>query len=304
MNEKTLRELILDTIREVVTDGGAEEITKIQKPQTASPRAAEEMNPACVICDEEVADLSAVDFRKVISVPDPAHPEQFQELREKSAGRIGIWRAGPRYRTESYLRFRADHAAAMDAVFQDVPQALLDRMGLLQVKTLCENKDDYLTRPDKGRMFSQETLERIKKNCTPNPDVQIILADGLSSTAIADNAEDILPAIMQGLAHQNITVGTPFFVKYGRVPAMDPITELLGAKVTVILVGERPGLATRGSMSAYMTYGGYVGMPEAGRTVLSNIHKAGTNAPEAGAYIAELCLRMLKEKVSGLDLVI
>ena len=79
---------------------------------------------------------------------------------------------------------------------------------------------------------------------------------------------------------------------------------MVGAKVTVILVGERPGLATSQSMSAYMTYGGYVGMPEAGRTVISNIHAGGTNAVEAGAFVAELCQRMLDEKASGLDLVI
>lgn len=299
-----LHKLILDAVQEVLTESAAQECGVSLKPHTEAVDQKAENTAPIMTGDGEVPDLSAIDFRKVISVPNPAHLEQFRELREKSAGRIGIWRAGPRYRTESYLRFRADHAAAMDAVFQDVPQEVLDRLGLLQVTTLCENKDDYLTRPDKGRMFSKETQEIIRKHCKSNPDVQIILADGLSSTAIADNAEDILPAIMQGLAHSNITVGTPFFVKYGRVPAMDVITELLGAKVTVILVGERPGLATRGSMSAYMTYGGYVGMPEAGRTVLSNIHKAGTNASEAGAYIAELCQRMLKEKASGLDLVI
>lgn len=303
MDEKMLHKLIIDAIQEVLTeDHKAEQPIKAAEPVAVF--AQEEEEPKGAKVEGEVPDLSAIDFQKVISVPNPAHLEQFRELREKSTGRIGIWRAGPRYRTESYLRFRADHAAAMDAVFQDVPPELLERMGLLQVKTLCESKDEYLTRPDRGRMFSDETLEQIKRHCKPNPDVQIILADGLSSTAIVDNAEDVLPAIMQGLSHAGITVGTPFFVKYGRVPAMDPITELLGAKVTVILVGERPGLATRGSMSAYMTYGGYVGMPEAGRTVLSNIHQAGTNAPEAGAYIAELCLRMLKEKTSGLGLVI
>ncbi len=304
MDEKMLHKLILEAIQEVLSENVNEQPPVKAAEPAAVPAQKKEMKQQCVESDGEVADLSAIDFRKVISVPKPAHPEQLRELREKSTGRIGIWRAGPRYRTESYLRFRADHAAAMDAVFQDVPSEMLERMGLLQIKTLCESKDEYLTRPDRGRMFSDETLEQIKKHCKLNPDVQIILADGLSSTAIVDNAEDVLPAIMQGLSQSGITVGTPFFVKYGRVPAMDPITEVLGAKVTVILVGERPGLATRGSMSAYMTYGGYVGMPEAGRTVLSNIHKAGTNAPEAGAYIAELCLRMLKEKASGLDLVI
>lgn len=296
MDEKALQQLILNAIQEVIPQ------EKGQPAPIPAPAAPFVHTGRTEAEDGEVPDLSAVDFRQVISVPHPAHPEQFRELRAKTAGRIGIWRAGPRYRTQSYLRFRADHAAAMDAVFQDVPRELLERMGLFQVTTLCMDKDDYLTRPDKGRMFSRETLDELRHRCVANPDVQVIVADGLSSTAIVENLPDILPAILQGLERQNISVGTPFFVKYGRVPAMDPVTELLGARVTVMLVGERPGLATRSSMSAYMTYGGYVGIPEAKRTVISNIHKHGTNPAEAGAFIAELCQRMLKEKASGLDL--
>ena len=97
-------------------------------------------------------------------------------------------------------------------------------------------------------------------------------------------------------------MGTPFFVKYGRVGVMDEISELTGAEVTCTLIGERPGLITAESMSAYIAYKATVGMPEARRTVVSNIHRGGTNPAEAGAFIAELCCRMLKEKASGLDL--
>ena len=290
MDKETLQKLILETVEELMSRSGGE----------TPGVAGEEPSPA----PEEVRDLSAVDFRNIISVPHPCQPELFQEWRAKSTARIGIWRAGPRYRTESYLRFRADHAAAMDAVAKDVPREILEEMGLFQVQTICQSKDEYLTQPDRGRLFSPETMEAIRKNCVAQPDVQLVVADGLSSTAITANVRDILPAILQGLEQRRLRVGTPIFVKYGRVGAMDPITEMVGAKVTVILVGERPGLATSQSMSAYMTYGGYVGMPEAGRTVISNIHAGGTNAVEAGAFVAELCQRMLDEKASGLDLVI
>ena len=98
----------------------------------------------------EVRDLSAVDFRQIIDVPTPANPEEFRRMRSKTVARIGVWRAGPRCRTNTYLRFRADHAAAMDAVFTDVPERLLEEMGLFTVQTLCETKDMYLTRPDLG----------------------------------------------------------------------------------------------------------------------------------------------------------
>ena len=290
MNETQLRELILKASSEAVGD-------------TAGAQSAAPVPPASGAVESgEVRDLSAVDFRQIIDVPTPANPEEFRRMRSKTVARIGVWRAGPRCRTNTYLRFRADHAAAMDAVFTDVPERLLEEMGLFTVQTLCETKDMYLTRPDLGRRFSQETLAELQQRCKRNPDVQLVVSDGLSSTSVSANLRDILPAILQGLSSTGVSVGTPFFIKYGRVGAMDAVTEALGSKVTVILLGERPGLATGESMSAYMTYGGYVGIPEASRTVVSNIHRGGTNPAEAGAFIAELCGRMLKEKASGLAL--
>ncbi len=285
MNEAQLKELIEKTIAEVMN---AEKTSE----DTAAP----------VVCDGEVPDISAVDYRQIIDVPNPANLEEYKIMRAKTAARLGVWRAGPRPRTNTLLRFRADHATAMDAVFTDVPEELLEEVGLFSVETLCTSKDMYLTRPDLGRKFSEETVAELKKRCKMNPDVQILVSDGLSSTSVVANIKDILPAIMQGLKGAGINAGTPFFIKHGRVGAMDAVSEILGAKVTVILLGERPGLATGESMSAYMTYGGYVGIPEASRTVVSNIHKHGTNPAEAGAFIAELCGRMLREKASGLDL--
>ena len=107
---------------------------------------------------------------------------------------------------------------------------------------------------------------------------------------------------MQGLESYKIDVGTPFFVKYGRVGVMDEISELTGATVTCTLIGERPGLITAESMSAYIAYKATVGMPEARRTVVSNIHRAGTIPAEAGAHIAEIIKIMLDKKASGTDL--
>lgn len=287
MNEAKLQEIILKTITELVGKEGKE---------SPSPAPGPKVDPG------EVPDLSAVDYRKIVDVPNPANEEEYRLLRAQTVARLGVWRAGPRYRTNTFLRFRADHAVAMDAVFTDVPEALLEEMGLFSVQTLCDSKDTYLTRPDLGRRLSDETVAELRKRCVLNPDVQIVVSDGLSSTSVSANIRDVLPAILQGLKSSGVTVGTPFFIKYGRVGAMDAVTEALGAKVTVILLGERPGLATGESMSAYMTYGGYVGIPEANRTVVSNIHRGGTTPTEAGAFIAELCLRMLREKASGLDL--
>lgn len=256
---------------------------------------------ACV-SEGEVPDLSAVDFKTVLDVPNAADPEEYLRMKARTEARLGVWRAGPRYRTKTELRFRADHAAAMDAVFTDVPEELLGRMGLFTVTSKCGSKDEYLTRPDLGRQLDDETIKMLRDKCTMKPQVQVFVSDGLSSTAVAANLVDILPAIMQGLKMHQVQAGTPFFLKYGRVGAMDAVTEALQAEVTVVLLGERPGLASGESLSAYMTYGGYVGIPEANRTVVSNIHRGGTNPAEAGAHIADLAALMLRQKASGLDL--
>ena len=128
------------------------------------------------------------------------------------------------------------------------------------------------------------------------------MSDGLSSAAIAANVGDVLPAIEQGLKSYGIDYGTPFFLKYGRVGAMDQVSEITGAEVTCVLIGERPGLITAESMSAYLAYKATVGMPEARRTVVSNIHKDGTIPTEAGAHIADIIKKILDAKASGTDL--
>ena len=119
---------------------------------------------------------------------------------------------------------------------------------------------------------------------------------------IEANIKDVLPAFLQGLSVYDIKVGTPVFVKYGRVGAMDAIGEEIGADAAILFVGERPGLATAESMSAYMVYHPKRDMNESERTVLSNIHKGGTPPVEAGAHIATLMKRILDEKASGVNM--
>jgi len=255
-----------------------------------------------ILEDEMLHDITAVDLKQQVLVPNPENLTALLKMKATTPARIGVWRAGPRYMTETLLRFRADHAVAMDAVFTHVSEEFLKEMNLFSIKTKCVSKDQYLTRPDLGRKFDEEELDVIRKQCIKKPQVQVYISDGLSSTAIEANIRDILPAIMQGLEGYKVKVGTPFFVKYGRVPAMDVISETLEADVTCVLIGERPGLATGESMSAYMAYGARVNMPEARRTVVSNIHKGGTPAVEAGAHIAHILNMMLEKKASGLEL--
>jgi len=216
--------------------------------------------------------------------------------------RIAIGHAGPRLRTQTYLQFRADHAIARDAVLQDVPQDLLDKLQLPSFKTKCNDKNEFLTRPDLGRQLDDSTLRALKQH-NPSPcDALIYAADGLSSRAVAANLENILPILSDGLRQQGITMGKPFFLQYGRVGSMDAIAPALQAKVVCVLLGERPGLGSAESMSAYVAYQPIQGMPEARRTVISNIYAGGLNAVEAGAYLAELIAKIFREKKSGVEL--
>lgn len=240
--------------------------------------------------------------RKAPLLENPQDPDALRRMIGKTTARIGVGRSGPRLKTKTLLTLRADHAAARDAVLMDVSEELIQNLGLFSVVTCCTDKNNFLTRPDLGRDFDEETKAYIKEKCVSHPDVQIIISDGLSSSAIEANAARILPVVMEGLKEKGLTAGTPIFVKYGRVGAQDRISELVGAKVVCSFIGERPGLATAESMSAYIAYHAEVGMPEARRTVVSNIHKDGVPAVEAGAYIVDLLALILEKQASGVDL--
>lgn len=246
-------------------------------------------------------DLGAVDLASVIKVPHPHNLEALKALRKSTPARIAVGRAGPRYLTETLLRFRADHAAAMDAVFTEADEDWLKQHNLPRFQTECETKDIFLTRPDLGRCFNREETAKIKNQVGNNNRVVIYIADGLSTTAVLINAMDTYKAICDGLQRYNIKPCTPFFVQYGRVGSEDAISEAVNAELVAVLIGERPGLLTAESMSAYIAYRATVNMPEARRTVVSNIHKGGTPAVEAGGYISDLIKKMLDQKASGLD---
>lgn len=249
-----------------------------------------------------VPDVTELDLRKLYLVDEPQDGEKFRRMKERTPARLGSGRAGPRYKTLTMLRFRADHAAAQDAVFSQVPEDYASNHGMAEVQTKCRSKDEYLTRPDLGRTFDEENRKRIRSAIPGTPRVQLVIGDGLSSAAIIANAMDCLQAIREGLKIRNIDPGTPIFVRYCRVGAGDAIGDVTGCELVCMLVGERPGLVTDKSMSAYLTYKPRTGVSESSRTVVSNIHPQGTPAVEAGAHIAGLIETILKRKVSGVAL--
>ncbi|CAM3598392.1 ethanolamine ammonia-lyase subunit EutC [Parendozoicomonas haliclonae] len=301
ISENELKDLIGKVLQEIGTNEGqqAEVVAKVASAMASQPVANSVVED---VADADLPDITAVDMSDYFAVKGAENEAEYRKLKKNTPARLGIGRAGPRYTTESMLRFRADHAVAIDAVFNEVPQEFVDEHGLVSVQTRVDDKDMYVTRPDLGRLLNDASVDVIKSSCKKNPDVQIVVADGLSSSAITANLRNILPALKQGLEGYGYSVGDTIFVKFGRVGSMDHITEITGAKATVMLVGERPGLATGESMGCYMTWEGRVAMPEAGRTVISNIHRRGTPAAEAGAHIANIVKKMFENKCSGVDL--
>ena len=274
-----------------------------EAPQVkAGPYKAENPGPQQRQEGGSAEDVSAIDLRKLYLTEKPQNGEEYLKLKSRTPARLGMGKAGPRYKTLTQLRFRADHAAAQDAVFSQVPEDFAGKHGLVPVQTCCKDKEEYLTRPDLGRCFDKKHQEIIKKSVPNPPRVQIVVGDGLSSAAILANALDCLAAITDGLKGKGIEMGQPLFVRYCRVGAGDAIGDVTGCELVCVLVGERPGLVTDKSMSAYITYKPHTGISESSRTVVSNIHAQGTPAVEAGAHVAELIDTILRKKVSGVGL--
>ena len=249
-----------------------------------------------------VPDITQLDLRQLYLTEDPADKARFAKMKTKTPARLGCGKAGARYKTLTMLRFRADHAAAQDAVFSEVDTEFAKKYDLLPTKTRCDSKEEYLTRPDLGRCFDEHNAKAIRGVIDTPPRVQIVIGDGLSSAACEANAIDCLHALKDGLQARGIPTGKDIFVRYCRVGAGDAIGDITGCELVCVLVGERPGLVTDKSMSIYITYKPHRGVSESSRTVISNIHAQGTPAVEAGAYAAELIETILQRKVSGVGL--
>jgi ethanolamine ammonia-lyase small subunit len=220
------------------------------------------------------------------------------------AGRTG---GGVAYRTSTALELRRDHAAAVDAVWDEVsfPADLgaenAERFGLFEVRTRCRDKREYLLRPDLGRSLSDEARAALGRLCPREADVQIVVGDGLSAAAVRAQVPGLLPRLMAELSAAGLSAGRPFFVRYCRVGVLNDVGEALSPAVAVLLVGERPGLATAESLSAYLAYRPRAGHTDADRNLISNIHARGVSHDAAAVRIAALVRQMLARRLSGVS---
>jgi ethanolamine ammonia-lyase small subunit len=228
-------------------------------------------------------------------------PAVMKAMLGSTPARIGVGRAGGRYRTNTLLRFRADHAAAKDAVLSEVDEKLLERLGFVEVTTQAPDKKTFLVRPDAGRALSDEGKRVLLEKCAHGPQVQPLYGDGLSAAAVNAHLEAFHTAFVHAAQSRGLKLGTPVFVRRSRVKVMDQIAQLLDAEACFFVCGERPGLGFADSMSAYYIYRPASGATDADREVLSNINPRGLPPAKAAESLADACLRILHDKKSGVS---
>ncbi|MGG1516500.1 ethanolamine ammonia-lyase subunit EutC [Paenibacillus oryzisoli] len=292
--------IVLDKMKDRIDEEEPQGMVRVWEHRVGSPPSRESA-PDTAIPDRPDDILEELQTR--LGIEDAHDITALSELARKTPARIGVGRAGLRPKTEAWLKFRLDHAAAVDAVYGEVSTELLSSLDLFAVQTQVSDKEEYIRRPDLGRRLSAEAIQIISKRCAHEPKVQIIVSDGLSSQAIEQNGEDVLLSLQQSLTSLGIDYGTSFYIQKGRVAVMDDVGEVLRPEVVVLLIGERPGLLSAESLSAYLCYKPGKGTIEADRMVVSNIHSGGIPPVEAGAYLGDVVARMLKFQASGISLV-
>lgn len=305
---QSITKLVLEKLQASEPPKKAETSVQIYKQKPTGPlieSASTEPEGGTVIFSKtSSASQKAKPAAKVIKETAQDQTDEYiTEMKEKTPARIAVGRAGARPKTKTWLQFRFDHAAAVDAVYGEVPSFLLEELNFFQVNTRVKDKEEYIRRPDYGRKLSDEAKVLIKEKCKSSPSVQIVISNGLSAKAIEENIEDVYLSLIQSLEQLKIETGTPFYVDKGRVALMDEIGEILNPDVIIMLIGERPGLISAESLSAYLCYKPRIGTIEADRMVVSNIHKGGIPPVEAGAYLGTLIQKILNYKASGVSLV-
>jgi ethanolamine ammonia-lyase small subunit len=237
-----------------------------------------------------------------------AWPEIVMKIRARTPARLIVGRAGAAYRTSTQLELRAAHANARDAVRTELELEkqlgveFVKKWGLFEVCTQASSKDEFLLRPPLGRSFSEASRSDFLKRCSTKNDLQIVIGDGLSVAAVSAQVPRLLPLMYEGAKARGWTVGQPFVIRHCRVGILNEIGEMLAPTVVVLLIGERPGLATAESLSANLAYRPLTAHTDANRNLISNIHDRGVKPDAAARRILDLAAQMMKAKISGSQL--
>ena len=210
--------------------------------------------------------------------------------------------------TQALLEFTLAHARARDAVHAALDvgglTAGLGDLGLLPstVSSCALNRQDYLRRPDLGRKLDPDSEDALAGHKGGSCELAIVIGDGLSPAAVNAHAIELVRSLLPRLAAGGIAIGNVVVASGARVALGDQIGAILGARMVVMLIGERPGLSSADSLGAYLTFAPRVGLTDAERNCVSNIHGAGLGCDEAAFRIAWLIREGLRRKVTGVSL--
>ncbi|SHL97840.1 ethanolamine ammonia-lyase subunit EutC [Bradyrhizobium lablabi] len=245
---------------------------------------------------------------KTPAVPGSIATVSIKRLRELTPARVGLGRAGASMPTEALLAFTLDHARARDAVHAafDAPRLSAELAGLglnvLEVASQAPDRRDYLRRPDLGRMLDAGSRSLLADRSDNRCELAVVIGDGLSPAAVNLHAVELVRNLAGRLAETSIGVGAVVVASGARVALGDEIGAALGARMAVMLIGERPGMSAPDSLGAYLTFGPRIGLTDAERNCISNIHGAGLSYDEAAFKIAWLVREGLARQLTGVAL--
>lgn len=237
----------------------------------------------------------------------PQEIESLKALQEFTSARIAIGRVGISIPLKQSLEFKLAHAHARDAVYSELNindlTGVLKQFDLpvLHLNSRVNDRRQYLQRPDLGRRLNDGSLDLLRDHHTET-DIAIILADGLSATAVNENAVGLLQALIPQLLAAGFKLAPISMVEQGRVAIGDDIGHGLNAKLSLVLIGERPGLSSADSLGAYLTYNPKPGLTDEMRNCISNIRPGGLIYKKAAKKIFYLISEAFKRKLSGVDL--
>jgi ethanolamine ammonia-lyase small subunit len=233
---------------------------------------------------------------------NPVDLDPFARFRAVTRARIGLGRAGDSLPIRAVLDFQLAHARARDAVHGRVDfAAMAERLGagrpVIRLKSRAADRPTYLARPDLGRRVDPAMLADVSKGAF---DVAFVVADGLSAAAVEAHAESVLAACLRRLG--DLAVAPVVLGEQARVAFGDEAGAALGARLVVVLIGERPGLSVPDSLGAYVTFEPRVGRRDSERNCVSNIHADGLSYEAAADRIVWLVRAALRLGLTGVDL--
>ncbi|MFB9844291.1 ethanolamine ammonia-lyase subunit EutC [Mucilaginibacter ginsenosidivorans] len=230
-----------------------------------------------------------------------------EPLKEFTAARIGLGRTGASIPLKQSLAFNLAHAHARDAVYSELDQDKLPDelkefdLPVLQLHSKAAYREQYLQRPDLGRQLGDESATLLAEYSSAS-DIVIVIADGLSATAVNNNAVNLLKILIPQLFAAGFKIAPICLVKQGRVAIADDIGSQLRAGLSIIFIGERPGLSAADSMGAYLTFGPKPGLTDESRNCISNIRTHGLSVKQASKKIFYLVQEAFRRKISGVGL--